>query len=366
MWREKINQLNDDNKWDEEFKNIMLEAEYNICIFDQIVRDEFKVKKDLRNACAHNKSRGITDATVEDLWDYIKWVKPLAVINGIDQLIIDKINEIIKFRSTSEYETNAIALYNNYAELRDEKRRVVFDKFCKMINEHLEDEALFCSLFEQIFQKRDCSEAIWIVNNIEAELFVKLNVDNYNYEIDKVKIYDKICKEDIDSTRFPPNGIFNVFRKCTNTQKKKIFLKEIYNNENNYNHWLNLVISSKDWKLYLQDKDILSNVIQENNLNQLFEDIKELYKYKSGYGGGKTDTFDYSVFGYDKITNKVFLALWLIKENKIKSNDDANDLVKRCVRIVDMAQKYNNDNMICLNSELKLDEDIYKWICSLE
>lgn len=109
--------------------------------------------------------------------------KPLAVINGIDQLIIDKINEIIKFRSTSEYETNAIALYNNYAELRDEKRRVVFDKFCKMINEHLEDEALFCSLFEQIFQKRDCSEAIWIVNNIEAELFVKLNVDNYNVSV---------------------------------------------------------------------------------------------------------------------------------------------------------------------------------------
>lgn len=300
VWGERVCRLRDDDKWDEEFKNIMLENNYNIFLLGESIRSEFKVKKDLRNVCAHNKSRSITDATVEDLWDYIEWVKPLAVINGIEQLIVDNINDIIRFSSASEYKTKAIDVYRSYTAVGDNKREELFKKICKMIdyiNYRKENNELLCLLFEEIFQKRDCMEVEWIKEDIDAELFVKLNVDNYSDKIDKAKIYKAIEKMDINRSGgyvIPNTPIFNMFRNCTNKQKKKQFVLEIYNNENNYKNWLDLVISSNDKDFYLKDEEILKNIIEKNNLKTLFENIKELYKHSNGRG--TTDTLDYNSF----------------------------------------------------------------------
>lgn len=366
MWRKRVTLLKEDDKWDEEFKNLMLEADYNIFLLGKRIRDEFLVKKDLRNVCAHNKSRCITDATVEDLWDYIKYIKPFIVINGTKQLIIDNINNAIKFSNASEYEMKAKEIYKSYSVLGDGDRKSVFDKICDFLCPRylMENKEFFCCLFEQIFFKRNCSEIGWIKKNIEAELFVKLNVNNYNCEINKAQLYEKLQSENTDSDVFPIGIVFEFFRRCTNDQKKLLFIKEIYNQENNYNHWLDLVISSDDENFYLQNEDILKIIIQKNHLNHLFEDIKRLYSYRSQYGTKTTNTLDYCSFGREKITRKVFLTLWLIKNNKITLTQDAEDLVTRCVNIVKTAQEYSNSNEAGMDRVLQRDKDIYTWICT--
>lgn len=366
MWRKKVTLLKEDDKWDEEFKNLMLEADYNIFLLNKRVRDEFLVKKDLRNVCAHNKSRSITDATVEDLWDFIVYIKPCIVINGTEQLIIDNINNAIKFCNASECEKKAKEIYKSYSVLGEGEREIVFNKICDLLCPRylIQNKEFLCCLLEQIFFKRDCSEIGWIKKNIEAELFVKLNVNNYNCEIDKAQLYKRLQSRNIDNDVFPIDEVFDLFKRCTNDQKKLIFIKEIYNQENNYKHWLDLVISSDDEKFYLQNEDILKIIVQENHLNHLFEDIKKLYSYKSQYGTKMTSTLDYCAFGREKITRKVFLALWLIKNNKITLTQDAEDLVRRCVNIVKIAREYLSSNEVGMDGILQRDKDIYVWICT--
>lgn len=366
MWQKRKELLNDDDRWDEEFKNIMLEAEYNIFLLSKSVRDEFVVKKDLRNVCAHNKSRSITDATVEDLWDYIKYVKPLVIINGTEQVVIESITNVVRFSNASEYETKAREIYTNYATLGVENRKMVFEKICKMIHRgHLEEEFV-CALFEQIFHKRDCPEISWIKKNIDAELFVKLNVNNYCCTIDKDKIYEKMQSVNTDDDIFPVSIVFEFFRKSSNDQKKILFVKEIYNQENNYHHWLDLVISSDNENFYLQNEAILDIIVQKKHLECLFKDIAKLYRYNSQYGIRTTDTFDYRSFGREKITKKVFLALWLMKENKIDMTDDAKDVVKRCLTIMHYAKEYPNSNDAASDNILRRNEAIYDWLCAQE
>lgn len=363
-WNKKIVLLSDDDKWDEEFKNLMLEADYNIFLLNKRVRDEFLVKKDLRNVCAHNKSRSITDATVEDLWDFIVYIKPFIVINGTEQLIIDNINNAIKFCNVAECEKKAKEIYKNYSVLGEGDRKIVFDKICDLLRPRylVQNKEFICCLLEQIFFKRECSEISWIKKNIEAELFVKMNINNYNCEIDKAQLYKKLQSENIYSDMFPISTVFDIFRRCTNNQKKLLFIKEIYNQENNYNHWLDLVISSDDECFYLQNEDILGIII--NQSNYLFEDIKKLYSYTCQYGMKETSTLDYCSFGREKITRKVFLALWLIKNNKTTLTQDAEELMRRCVDIVKIAQEYPNSNEAGMDEILQREKDIYAWICT--
>lgn len=47
VWGERVCRLRDDDKWDEEFKNIMLENNYNIFLLGESIRSEFKSKKRL-------------------------------------------------------------------------------------------------------------------------------------------------------------------------------------------------------------------------------------------------------------------------------------------------------------------------------
>lgn len=105
IWKKKINDLNLDDKWEENTWNFINEGkETNIFKLTDSVRVEFSQKKNLRNSCVHNKKRDVSSATVEDLWDFITYVKPLLVINGTVEMLINKFKKIIKFTDQKDYE----------------------------------------------------------------------------------------------------------------------------------------------------------------------------------------------------------------------------------------------------------------------
>ena len=94
------------DKLGDSLKNIINQEAYNIFCFDTKIRNEFTVKKDLRNVCAHNKDRNITNATVEDLWDLsLEQLDPIA-INLSKRLKESQTESFIKTRTkdTTELE----------------------------------------------------------------------------------------------------------------------------------------------------------------------------------------------------------------------------------------------------------------------
>ena len=127
-WHGIISELQDEDSWDGSLKNIINQEAYNIFCFDTKIRNEFTVKKDLRNVCAHNKDRNITNATVEDLWDFIVYIKPLSVINGTSEYIISKMKDILNLCNKSEYKEKAKEIYSFYESCYGNEKKQLFDK----------------------------------------------------------------------------------------------------------------------------------------------------------------------------------------------------------------------------------------------
>ena len=61
------------------------------------------------------------------------------------------------------------------------------------------------------------------------------------------------------------------------------------------------------------------------------------------YAIKSTPTLDYRRFGYKEIYQKVFLALWLMKNNLIDLSADAKELKKRCISIIIKSAKDYGD-----------------------
>ena len=369
-WQEEILKLRDEDKWDDALKNIINQEANNIFCFDTKTRNEFMVKKDLRNVCAHNKERIITSATVEDLWDFIVYIKPLSVINGTFEYIISQVKDILNFCNKSEYKEKAKEIYSFYKSCYGNEKKQLFDNICKLVNLHYpcESTSFWINLFELIFEKKSVEEYEWIRENSNMELFVKINVKNYDNIIDKVQFYKVLEKEDSEWSRFSPYSMTKIFNLGHNNLLKKKLLLEIYNNENHYNFWNNMLLSSDDWSLYLQYSEIKSVVICKENISILLKEINRLYSYKNYCGSiSTTDTFDYLNFCGDKISKKVLLILYLLRNNDISNyNEEISDLIERCKRLIKYEKSYStNDNYKYMCDVLRRDDETFKWLNEL-
>ena len=369
-WHGIISELQDEDSWDGSLKNIINKEAYNIFCFDTKIRNEFTVKKDLRNVCAHNKDRNITNATVEDLWDFIVYIKPLSVINGTSEYIISKMKDILNLCNKSEYKEKAKEIYSFYESCYGNEKKQLFDNICKLVNLYYpcESTSFWIYLFELIFEKKSVEEYNWIPENPQLELFIKINVENYDSTIDKVHFYKALEKEDSEWSSFSSYSMTKIFNLGHNNLLKKKLLIEIYNYENHYNFWNNMLLSSDDWNLYLQYPEIKSAIICKENISILLKEIAKLYSYKNYYGNiCTTDTFDYLNFNRDKISKKVLLILYLLKENYINNySEEINDLIERCKRLIKYEKSYpTDDNYKYMCNVLRRDEEIFNWLSRL-
>lgn len=310
------------------------------------------------------------DATVEDLWDFIVYIKPLSVINGTFEYIISKMKDILNLCNKSEYKEKAKEIYSFYESCYGNEKKQLFDNICKLVNLYYpcESTSFWIYLFELIFEKKSVEEYNWIPENPQLELFIKINVENYDSTIDKVHFYKALEKEDSEWSSFSSYSMTKIFNLGHNNLLKKKLLIEIYNYENHYNFWNNMLLSSDDWNLYLQYPEIKSAIICKENISILLKEIAKLYSYKNYYGNiCTTDTFDYLNFSRDKISKKVLLILYLLKENYINNySEEINDLIERCKRLIKYEKSYpTDDNYKYMCNVLRRDEEIFNWLSRL-
>lgn len=364
-WNKIRNDLTNEDDWDKALKNIINEADYNIFCYDTKVRSEFEVKKNHRNVCAHNKERIISNATVEDLWDFIAYVKPLSVINGTAKYIIKMLEDIIQFCNRDEYKEKAHEIYRFYMKIMGVEKKEVFVEICKKINLYYPDEGntFFIELFELIFHNTYAEEYQWVEGWEDIELFMKINVCNYKREIDKVRFYKYLKKRDIQWSRFDLYAPTAIFMHGHNFELKKRFLLEMFNNEKHYTNWNNLLLASDDWEEYIFDDKILSIIKKPENIKIVLSEIKKLYTYDNGYNKNKeTSTFDYSNFSIDnKITRKIMLILILAMKNNIDAtNVDVAELIKRCKLVISYADK--DSNYSYMSNNFRINSEVYSWL----
>lgn len=365
QWNKILNDLRNEDNWDNAVKNIINEAEYNIFCYDAKIRSEFEVKKNHRNVCAHNKERMISYATVEDLWDFIAYIKPLSVINGTSKYLIKMLVDIIQFCNRDEYKEKAHEIYRFYSKIMGDEKKKVFVEICKKINLYypVDSNAFLIELFELIFHKHCAEEYQWVGDWEEIEMFMKINVCNYTREIDKVRFYKMLETRDDQWSRFNLYGPTTIFMNGHNFELKKKFLLDMFNSENHYTNWNNMLLASDDWEKYIFDDKILSIIKKHENIESVLSEIKRLYTYDNGYNENKkTSTFDYSNFAYNnKITRKIMLLLVLAMKNKIDTtNKDIEELIKRCKMVIAYADI--DSNCSYMSNNFKINSEVFSWL----
>lgn len=372
-WEQKVEYLKNEDKWEGALNNIIYCEKYNIFCYDRKVKAEFGQKKNNRNACVHNKERFISKATVEDLWDFIVYAKPLSMINGTAQYLMERIDEILKYESRDKYKQRASEIFQVYKNLCGGEKKNVFEQLCKKIMLYVptDDNDFLIELFEMIFYNRCADEYEWIAESCEIECFVKLNIKNYEREIDKVSFFKWMEKEDTDWNKFNPHAPTAIMKYGKNKELKIKFLLEVYNNENHYIYWSNMLVACDDWEKFIENEKILSNVSKSENIKSLFQEVSKLYRYNNNYTRDeeKTCTFDYYNFNIDgKVARKIKLLLILAEKEKIDiANEDMKDLVKRCKLIIqDANNDYYKEKYRRIHDYLKEDKRVYSWIESID
>ena len=344
------------------------QADYNIFCYDTKIRLEFEVKKNHRNVCAHNKERIISNATVEDLWDFIAYVKPLSVINGTSQYLIKMINDVIRFCNKSEYKEKAKDIIRFYNKICGEEKKKVFIELCKMVNLYysVDSNIFMIELFELIFYKADVEEYQWISQDCKIELFVKINISNYMKELDKVQFYRYAESTDKDWSRFEISAPTTIMKNGNNDLLKKKFLLEVYNDENHYNNWSNMLLVSDKWQNYIYESEIISIIKKSENVDSVLNEIEKLYQYNSFYGWKQTNTFDYCNFvADDKIARKVKMILLLVMKGEIDiTNKKISELINRCKMVINITD--NKNNCYYISEYLRRNEELFSWLQSIE
>jgi hypothetical protein len=201
-----------------------------------------------------------------------------------------------------------------------------------------------------------------MAEHYKAEVFMKINVNNYERKLDKVQFYKYIVECDKDRCRFSDCSPTEIMKCGGNYMLKKKFLLEIYNNENHYNYWCNMLLVSDDWEKYIEEKEIMSIIRKSENVGIVLNEIKNLYTYNVNK---PTDTFDYCNYG-DKISRKVMLLLILINKKEIDiMNQDIDELVKRCKKVINYAEA-KCDNYVGISNKLKKNSEVFAWLQNLQ
>lgn len=332
IWKKKINDLNLDDKWEENTWNFINEGkETNIFKLTDSVRVEFSQKKNLRNSCVHNKKRDVSSATVEDLWDFITYVKPLLVINGTVEMLINKFKKIIKFTDQKDYEEEIDIFYKQYILLQYDDRKEVFVSIINYLEEciHTNDyEGMECIdvLMAKVFQKNNANEYDWI-NNIYIEIYLFVNLDSFEL---------KYSKEDLQEYVFlNKNHFLSIVIPLGKYKKNDELLKKIFSNKQFSEWWEIFTTIAGSEETFEMSEDIMDMIINSNKIDDILEQMeKQLYYYVTSWGSVKQcDTFDYRKF--NKYRGYVKIILMMIKCGKL-SNIKTDELVERCKEILNL------------------------------
>ena len=188
-WKSRLQNLDSEDMWESATMDFIKQSsEYNIFRLKTVIRDEFISKKDLRNVCAHNKTRTISGITVEDLWDFIEYSMPYIVVNGSTELWLENFGQIIKFADKDKYESEIYALYDEYCKWNKADRKYIFEWILEIAEgaiDKMEYNVLECSniFLEKVFEEYHAEEHHWIKNGRMLVYFL-LNIANYRQPID--------------------------------------------------------------------------------------------------------------------------------------------------------------------------------------
>lgn len=164
-WKLKVQTLDNENTWEENTLNFIKENNPgNIFLIDDVIRNEFIQKKDIRNTCVHNKDREVTSTAVAELWYFIKYAYPLLVIDGSVDTLKEEYNKIVRFAG-DEYNKKINKLYNFYKKLTTKDKKEFFEFLLKDIEENINDyiDSKYADEFlEKIFDSSDAEEYKWI------------------------------------------------------------------------------------------------------------------------------------------------------------------------------------------------------------
>lgn len=362
LWKNTIKPLDSEDKWEEAVLNFINEGTLtNIFMLKDNIRNEFIQKKDLRNVCAHNKTRSISATTVEDLWDFIVYANPYLVINGSIDVLKERFEKIVKFTEPGKYEIEIKEIYNDYIKMQTNDRKEYFLWLLNFIEEAISSYdygILECLdvLFEYIFDKAEVEEYQWI-NDLEIEIYCYLNINNYRKIFDTKKLqefaYDNI------------NRFLGMLIPLGNDNKNCNMLQLIYS-EKNFQSWWNILTSiSNSQYTFVVSESLADLIVSTGKLGDVFERFEDgLYSYTTGYGNKyTTDTFDYTSFQYYR--GEIKIILLLAKENKINGSD-TDKLLEHCKNLLGL--DYSNDtikgNYGNMYSYLERDTDLFEWLKS--
>lgn len=356
-WKEKIKNLDSDDKWEEETLNFIKEGtDTNVFRLKDDIRTEFLSKRDIRNTCAHNKTRTITTATFEDLWDFIKYSKPYFVINGSVQLLKENLEKILNYLTHDDYNNKIKEIYSTYYKSQSEDKKEYFDWLLKLLKDSLSEfddtkTSRLNILMEYIFENKENEEYRWIKNkDIFFDIYLYFSIEKYY----------KLCnkKEDLIEYSYKHiNVISDILHSSSNYCKINEFMNLIYL-ESEFSDWWNLLDKLTSHKEdYNMSENIKKILLHSENIDKIFYDLSNLYTYNGWSGRQETSTLDF--MEYNKYLNKIKIVLTLEKEN-ITEYEKIIGLKERCKKI--LKDDNNKDNFSTMFTYFEKYQELLKWI----
>lgn len=357
-WKKRLEKLDSEDNWETETLNFIKEGmTTNIFQLKDIIRNEFITKKDLRNVCAHNKTRTITNTTVDDLWDFIRYSKPYFVIDGSRELWEERFNQIIRFTEVEKHEFKLWQLFDEYKNWQVSEQKSTFIWLLDLLDKAYESNdknTLDCTniFLNKVFESNNNDEYKWIRKD-KLVLYCKLNITNYRYSINETNIH-KYVYENI-------NEVKELISACNNNDKIRETLKLIYSNKN-FSKWWEILASLVDSNIEFQlDEDIINIILESNKIDEIFEIFRDnLYIYTTGYGNQRnTSTFNYCKF--HRYRGDIMVLLMLIRNGKLEG-DGAVDLVKRSKELLKYKDSNIEANYSCMIKDFEKRNEIYDWL----
>jgi hypothetical protein len=168
LWKKRLEKLDSEDNWEAGTIDFINQGTItNIFQLKDNIRNEFIVKKDLRNVCAHNKTRPITNTTVEDLWDFINYSKPYFVVNGSIELWKENFEQIIRFIEKDKYESELSNSFDEYRKWQISERKFAFAWILDLIEKALffmDFNMMECTdiFLNKVFEAYQTEEYQWI------------------------------------------------------------------------------------------------------------------------------------------------------------------------------------------------------------
>lgn len=333
LWKEKLGGLDSQDKWEENTLNFIMEvSEKNIFKLRNDIREEFLVRKNFRNVSAHNKKRNITEATIEDFWDFIVYSKPYFIVDGTVEQWLEMFKRTAKFTEKNNHEREMSILFKEYVRFQEEDKKKIFLGMLNEIKEAIHNydyDLLTCAdlFMNEILQRFNSVEKKWIKDE-EVSLYLALSIDGYMNSINKAVLQEySYSNEQI---------VLNQIIPLASQQKINEFLEYIYTNKKWDQWWEILVTVLNSLGGFCVEEKILKIIVESGKIERIFNELEEkLFNYKTSYDNKKynTETFDYCMFRYYQ--GKIRLLLILIK-NEMIEDEKTENLVKRCKKILEM------------------------------